>query len=163
MMKFVPVILFIATVATGLAKDTPMTQAEADHSIRKACTHLKQVLGLPDAKVTVSTSSAPLNREQFLDRLTVLFSYFKPKIRQNVRPSSVEIKGLATGLSEPREKTLRSLVNLGLVSPDSLLVKTNQTRFTPREFGQILGGFLARTMDITMVLDPKYSPELMPD
>ncbi len=162
-MKLVSVILFFAVVATGLSKDTPISQAEADHSIRKVCIHLKQVLGLPDAKVTVSTSSAPLNREQFIDRLSVLFSYIKPKIRQNVHPLSLEIKGLASGLSEPREKTLRSLVNFGLVSPDSLLVKTNQTRFTPREFGQILGGFLARAMDITMVLDPKYSPELMPD
>ncbi|MCC7102539.1 MAG: hypothetical protein IT206_05600 [Fimbriimonadaceae bacterium] len=162
-MKLVSVILFFAVVASGLSKDTPISQAEADHSIRKVCIHLKQVLGLPDAKVTVSTSSAPLNREQFIDRLSVLFSYIKPKIRQNVHPLSLEIKGLASGLSEPREKTLRSLVNFGLVSPDSLLVKTNQTRFTPREFGQILGGFLARAMDITMVLDPKYSPELMPD
>lgn len=162
-MKFVPAILFIAIVATGLAKDTPITQAEADHSIRKVCAHLKQVLGLPDAKVTISTSSAPLNREQLVDRLTVLFSYIKPKIRQNVRPSSLGIKGLASGLSEPREKSLRTLVNFGLVSTDSLLVKTNQARFTPREYGQILGGFLARAMDITMVLDPKYSPELMPD
>ncbi|MBL8059329.1 MAG: hypothetical protein JNK63_01280 [Chthonomonas sp.] len=145
------------------AQDTPVTQAEADVAIRKVYGHLRQVLNLPQAKFTPSQSKTPITRDQLVSRLSALHEYISERIQLKVRPTNADLKGLAPGLSEQRRRDIKTLVMLGLVSPEGLLVKSPQNQYTPRELGTILGVFLTRAMDITHELDPKFSPELMPN
>lgn len=163
-MKALPVVLSIVLVASvAVAQDAPLTQNEADISIKKAYTHLKQVLDLPASKFTVSLVKNPLSRDQYVGRLYAMYEYIKPKVQPRVRPVAVDTKGMTPGLTAEHIKQLKTLVAYGLVAKDSLLVSSPRTKYTPKEFGKILGNFLTRSMEITHVLDPKYSPELMPN
>lgn len=162
-MRAITVLGLLISSTIAFSQETPVSQAEADVAIRKAYTHLRQVLNLPQAKFAPSSAKTPLTRDQLVARLASMHEYISEKVQLKVRPTNAELKGLAAGLSEQRRRDIKTLAMLGLVSPEGTLVKSAQNQFTPRELGTILGVFLARAMDITHELDPKYSPELMPN
>ncbi len=155
------VIGLLTLVAIAGAQETPVTINEADLSFKKAYGHLQQVLSTPAAKFTVSSSKEVFTRDQFISRLTGMYDYLKPKIQPRFKPVAVDVKKMAPGLTRERQKQLTILMSFGLVSKDSYLYTGTKTRYSPREFGKILGSFLSRALELTHALDPKYSPELM--
>ncbi len=151
----------LALVAIAGAQEAPVTINEADLSFKKAYGHLQQVLSAPAAKFTVSSSKEIFTRDQFISRLAAMYEYVKPKIQPRFKPVAVDVKKMAPGLTRERQKQLTTLISFGLVAKDSYLYTGTKTRYSPREFGKILGSFLTRALDLTHALDPKYSPERM--
>lgn len=161
-MKTTSAMICLALLMSAVsAQETPVTQNEADVAIKKAYGHLSQVLELPSSKFVVSASKAPITRDQVIARLFAMYEYIRPKIQARVKPATVDNKGIMVGLGQERTKQLKTLVSYGLVSKQSQLVVGPKAKYTPKEFGKILGMFITHALDITMALDPKYSPELM--
>lgn len=138
--------------------DAPVTVAEAHQAFRRAEKLLRDILNLKAGEtIPPSTEGRPVTRGEVLALMAKFRDFAKPEYK--VTPFPIEFDANRLKGEGGSRTLLVQLVREGYVAPVSPLA-TGTRDLTPARFGDSLGYFLLRVLELTHTPSSKWSPYL---
>lgn len=160
-MKCVSTAILLAVAACSIAKDLPVTNAEAlavFHEVDRIA--VKVLHAKEQTKIPGETSDSSASRSLIVQCMYSLFVHHRESFKFMPRLNRVERKLLAPGIEPITLAQLSEMMQFGFIAPGSSLASKKQDQFSIEEFGEAVGIFLARLADLTHTPDRKWSPYL---
>lgn len=160
----------MGVLALGFAQDVPVktrpiaddrapvTVAEAHQAFRRAEKLLRDILNLKAGEsIPASTDNRPATRNEVIALMVKFRDFAKPEYK--VTPFPLEFDQARLKGEGSSRNLLLQLVREGYVAPVSPLATGTQA-LTPARFGDTLGYFLLRVLELTHTPSAKWSPYL---
>lgn len=153
-------VLPLGLMAQTAKAPQPLREGDMYAAFAKYEAGLSKIVGAPKP-VAVKLSDAPATRAQVLAEMERVFAECKPKFRMTPRPLKVYQDSIDKHNSDPKVRaSLSKMVKWGCVSTVGPLVTGPGEGMTAREFGDALGFFMLRMIELTHQPDPKWTPDL---
>ncbi|MBX3110821.1 MAG: hypothetical protein KF857_02335 [Fimbriimonadaceae bacterium] len=138
----------------------PLREGDMWAAFSKYETGLAKIVGAPTPAST-RLSNKVATRAQVLAEMERVFAECKPKFRFTPRPLKVYQDSIDKYNTDPKvRQSLAKMVRWGCVATVGPLVTGPGEGMTAREFGDALGFFMLRMIELTHQPDPKWTPKL---
>ena len=145
-------------VSRTLTSDSPVTAREAHEAFNRWGKLLFKVNATPTGAPGFSSSDLPVTRSQVIAEMARLYKASASAIR--FVPQAVPFDAAKLRIDALQMPALRTLVRLGFVGRVAPLAVGPGTSLTPKEFGDALGFFSSRLMQISHLPSPTFTPSL---
>lgn len=153
-----------ARVTLGVRDAAPVTLGEVRSVMWKVEKAFRAIESEPPSPAKPDTSSTkPATREDILLEMGKIYSISKPHFKFLPNPVKYDTTVFTIKSTSPARPVLERLVRLGFVGKVSVLASGNGDTMDPRQFGDAVGLFIARTAHLTHTPDPKHSAYLSGD
>lgn len=150
----------LALAAQAPKAPAPLRQGDMWAAFAKYEAGLAKIVGAPKPAMA-KMSDAPATRAEILAEMDRVFNECKPKFRFTPRPLKVYQESIDKHNADPKvRQTMTKLVRWGCVSTVGPLVTGPGDGLDTKQFGDALGFFILRMIELTHQPDPKWTPDL---